>query len=215
MIWSILIATHVSRDEKFGRLVEQLAPQLTDDVEVVVLWNRGGRSIGEYRQALMMNVSAEFACFVDDDDRISDDYCARILAAFDDDPDYVGFEVAVKDRSPTPISRKYRDYVAYHSLQYDGWFQEGNRFYRDVSHLNPVRRVLASRAPFVGVRGEDHEWARQVRPHLKTETYIDWTLYFYDFDQSASIRSGKAPDETRSGRPLLPGGFRYHPDSEE
>lgn len=192
-----------------------LAPQLVDGVEAVVLWNRGGRTIGEYRQLLLESASGEYVSFVDDDDRLPGFFVERIVEALESRPDYVGFKVAVDDQSERPISYKYRRYVAYHSLRYDRWHQRGNRFFRHVSHLNPIRRDIALRAPFDGWRGEDHIWADQIRQHVHTETWIDDTLYFYDFAQERSIRSGRQVDRSRVSRPALPAGFRYHPDSEE
>jgi glycosyltransferase involved in cell wall biosynthesis len=215
VIWSILVATHVSRGEQFARLVDMLAPQLAPDVEVSVLWNRGDKNIGEYRQALVEDARGEYVSFVDDDDRLPDYYVAAILEALKSKPDCVGFRVQVRDLSERPISSKYRDYVAFHSIRYDRWYQKGHRFFRNVTHLNPVRRDLAVKVPFVGNRAEDHEWAKRVGPLLKSEVYVDRPMYFYDFAQDKSIRSGIRRDGSKVPRPPLPDGFRYHPDSED
>lgn len=213
MLWSILIASHATRVVQLSELVRTLDAQLVDTVEVVVLWNRGAKSIGEYRQALLEDAHGEYVSFVDDDDRVSEHYVSVILEAIENRPDYIGFKVAVADLSERPISPKYRQYTANHSLRYDRWHQKNDQFYRHVSHLNPIRRELALRGLFDGKRGEDHAWADQVRPFVKTETWVEDTLYFYDFCQERSIRSAH-PVATKTTRPVLPERFRFHPDSE-
>jgi hypothetical protein len=150
--------------------------------------------------------------FVDDDDRIAAGYCPRVLAALATNPDYVGFKVAVNDLSAIPINSRYREYVAEHSIRHQRWCQSGNTFYRHVSHLNPIRREIARMAPFEGGRGEDHRWAELVRHHVKSEVFIDDVLYLYDYTGEKSLRGGKWDDS--GSRPMLPVGFRFHPESD-
>lgn len=209
MLWSILIATHVSRADKFSRLVSQLAPQLTPDIEALVYWNRGGLDIGGYRQALLEESCGEYVSHVDDDDRIPDYFCSEILSALSDKPDYVGFDLAFTDLT------KKRTLLAQHSIQNAGWSDGGfgHAFLRDVTHLNPIRREIAIRGRFVGNRGEDRDWATEVRKHVQSEVYVGRVMYFYDFDRSLSVRGGRWVNG--AGRPELPEGFRYHPKSDE
>ena len=189
-----------------------LAEQLSDEVEVVVLWNRGSGNLGEYRQALLEDAEGEWVSFVDDDDRIADGYCEKILAALAMNPDYVGFKVAVADLSKKRINPRYRNYLAVHSIRNPRWCQEGSTFLRHVSHLNPIRRDIALKVPFEGTRGEDHSWAELVRPHVKTEVFVDDVLYLYDYTGELSLRGGRR--DGRGVRPVLPAGFRFHPQSE-
>lgn len=216
MLWSILIASHSSRVAHLARLAASIAPQLTPNVEVVVLWNRGGEPLGKYRDRLLEEARGEYVCFVDDDDRIPDYYVTEILAALETAPDYVGFRVAFTDTSERPMSRSFRLGVAYpavHSLKNKKWFQEGTTFYRDVSHLNPIRRSIALQGSFMGEHAEDVNWAKTVRGVPQSEVFIDRTMYFYDYCLQESIRSGG--EHAGGDRPSLPEGFRYHPDSKE
>lgn len=209
--WSILIASHTSRVEKLSRLAGLLAPQLTPEVEAVVLLNRGGK-FGDLRQALALEATGEWLSYVDDDDRVPDDYVASILGALESEPDYVGFDVEVTDIGGT-IGRPGKKYRAIHSIRYNRWHQRGDTFYRHVSHLNPIRRDIALLAGWEGGYSEDHRWADRARPHVHREVYVDKVLYFYDFDQRESLRDKRVGPVVE--RPVLPAGFRYHPDSEQ
>jgi hypothetical protein len=211
--WSILIASHCSRVESLSRLADSLASQLQPGVEVLVLWNRGRLSIAEYREALVSDARGEWVSHVDDDDRVAKDFVSSILGALESEPDYVGFEVEVLDIAGA-IGRKDRKWRAVHSLTTKQWHQKDNVFYRHVSHLNPLRRDLALQGVWSGPYSEDHRWADSVIAHVKTEVFIPRTLYFYDFNQAASVRSQKH-DPRKALRPVLPDGFRYHPDSED
>lgn len=188
-----------------------LTPQLSPGVEVVVYWNRGTKTIGEYRQALLEDARGTYVSFVDDDDRIAGDYCERILAALAASPDYVGFELLY-----THMSRHHpRGYEVqvFHSLRHRGWHQKGRSLYRDVTHLNPIRRDLALQVPFNGGPGEDRRWAQAVRPLLTTEVYIDDVMYFYDFNRASSHKV-RLP-RNNNPRPVLAPPFRFHPDSDQ
>jgi glycosyltransferase involved in cell wall biosynthesis len=210
LTWSILIPTHSSRLLKFARMVEMLTPQLTKDTEVVVYWNRGSKTIGEYRQALLEEARGTYVSFVDDDDRIAEDYCKRILKALKSGPDYVGFQLLYTHMS-RQRPRGFEIDVS-HSLTHRGWYQEGGALYRDVTHLNPIRRDIAMQVPFNGGPGEDRRWATQVRRLLDSEVYIDDVMYFYDFNRASSHKV-RLP-RTHDPRPDLEPPFRFHPDSD-
>lgn len=212
MRWSILIASHAIRQPTLLRLLDQLVEQLVDGVEVVVLWNRGRKPLGDYRRMLVENAAGDYVSFVDDDDRVADDYIATILEAFDTEPDHVGFEVEMVDiaGSVGPVGKKHR---AVHSLQYDRWGSGADFFYRDFTPLDPVRRTIALKGHWEGSYAEDHQWAKSLAGKVVTEVFIPRTLYFYDFDQNQSLRRVPDNDPTWTA-PVLPDPVRYHPDSE-
>lgn len=212
MKWSILIASHVSRRDSLYRLIGLVEPQLTPQVEVDVLWNRGQLGIGEYRQKLLDKARGEYVNFVDDDDRIPDHYVSDILEALETDPDYVGFQVHMHDASDPPVLGK-REIRVEHSIRYEGWFGRAPNLYRDISHLNPIRRDIAIKGRFVGGRSEDRKWAKEVRPWVKTEVYIPKVMYFYDFERGKSVPHERF-DRRRVNPPDLPEGFNFHPDSD-
>jgi len=207
---SILIATVGERDKRFRRLVGTLAPQVgayPGEIEVLCYWNNFERPIAEIRQALIDEARGDYVCFIDDDDSVPDYYCDRIMNAIRTDPDYVGWRMQVwidgEKMKPT-----------FHSIRYPKWSDDANGYYRNTSHLNPIKRSISLQTPFVGFKGpEDVSWAKRVAPLVKTEEYIEDCMYFYNFNSSDSIWQGDKVPTQNYTRPQLPEHFRYHPDS--
>lgn len=206
---SILIATVGEREERFLQLVERLSTQVQKydgQIEVLAFWNNMEHPIAEIRQALVDEATGEYVCFIDDDDSVPEYYCDRIMAATEDRPDYVGFRMqlwydGVKTK-PT-----------YHSIRYSEWSDDAEGYYRNISHLNPIRRDIAIKVPFTGHAGpEDYCWSSLVAPLVHTEEYVEEPMYFYYFNSSDSIWRGSKASGTYT-RPELPEHFRYHPDS--
>jgi hypothetical protein len=63
------------------------------------------------------------------------------------------------------------------------WSEDENGFYRDLSHLNPIRRELMKQVSLEGGFGEDRRWAKKMRKLevVKTEHFIDEVMYRYYF----------------------------------
>lgn len=163
------------RKELLGRLLDCLAPQVEKhpDIEVMVKTSTRAKSVAQQRQEMVEKALGEYVCFVDDDDLVAPNYVAQIYPKLDG-VDYVGFPV-----------KGYRDgiqfSIAYHSLKHKDWATHGTTSFRDISHLNPIRRELALQATFEGGYGEDFRWAQQLRrlDIVKTEKYVPETMYFY------------------------------------
>lgn len=188
---SILIATLARREQKFRALVDHLAKQAEGlPVEIVAYWNSGEKSIGQIRQALLEASIGGYICFIDDDDWVPDYYVKEVLAALG--KDYVGFEVELYSNGELKPR-------VYHSLKYDKWFEAYDGYYRNVTHLNPIRREIALQGKFNGGAGEDESWSRQVAPFVKTENYIDRPMYQYYHVTT---------DSSFSSNPPVPGAFQ-------
>jgi hypothetical protein len=207
---SILIPTVGERDQRFRKLVATLTPQVqkhNGSVEVVAYWNNFEKPIADIRQALVNEARGDYVCFIDDDDGVPAYYCDRIVEAIGNNPDYIGWRMQLwydgAKMKPT-----------YHSIMYDSWFEDPYGYYRNISHLNPVRRSIALQVPFDGSVGpEDHNWAQAIYPLIQSEFYIDDPMYFYYFNTEDSIWRGKSMPNKNYRRPTLGKHFRYHPDS--
>jgi glycosyltransferase involved in cell wall biosynthesis len=177
---SILICHLAARGELLGRLQRILQPQIVGrPVEILTETDEGQTPIGAKRNLLVQRATGEFVAFVDDDDRVSDDYTARILAAITTDPtlDCLGIEGLITQGGPRRLFPK----LFIHSIVYDRWFEDAAAYYRPPNHLNPIARRHASQVPFPEKNiGEDHAWSMAIRPRLQRETYLKGPIYFYE-----------------------------------
>jgi Glycosyl transferase family 2 len=208
--WSILIATLARRQEKLLRLLAVLLPQAeaSGRVEVVALHNKGEHSIGRFRQALLEDARGMYVSFVDDDDMVEPDFVAAVLEAAAGSPDYIAFrhayyENGVRDR-----------HVTVTGIQYQGWFDTPDFYFRDVTHINPVRTELALKAGFSDMgSGEDAAYDARLRPLLRTQAEIDRVLYhyFHSWPDSAQMPRSRWQREFAGARlQVVSPAFRWH-----
>jgi hypothetical protein len=185
-IWTILIPHLDDREELLNRLLEGLMPQVfahQPDVTLEILTNDGSEGIPVYRQRLLDRARSDYVSFIDDDDKVADDYVSTILPLLDG-VDQVGFWLQYYEMGvPYPAPTK-------HSLSCGGWWDTQVAWCRDVSHLNPVRTELARHVGFIGAPdlGEDHWWAFKMRGLVHTEHFVDKVMYHYLHDPNHSIQ---------------------------
>jgi glycosyltransferase involved in cell wall biosynthesis len=143
------------------------------EIEILIFFNNFEYSLGYLRQCLLDEARGEYISHIDDDDMIPDDYCDTIYPLLDG-VDYIGFMVDFYDKG-----KKMKP--VYHSLRYSEWTEDGDGYYRGVTHLNPVRTELARKSNYPSEfnTGEDAAWARGMKDICKTEHYIDRPMYYY------------------------------------
>ncbi len=189
MLLSILICHLTNRGLLLKRLMDCLQPQVDRAnareslspipdpvVEILVEADSGQRSTGEKRNALLARARSEYACYVDDDDVVSDRFVDLILKALESKPDCVSLEgIMYRDGfSPRRFSHSLRNGPE--------WRQDPKTlvYLRGPNHLNTVRRELALQAGFDKITiGEDKLYATRLFPLLKTESVVDDILYQY------------------------------------
>lgn len=204
-IWSILIATVRLRRRLLDRLLTRLLPQLpTDGTVEVVLYEDDFQTLGaDKRNALLDAARGRYCNFIDDDDLVPEYYVTKVLAALQSWPDYVGWRMQL-----------YIDEVAqkptFHSLKYTGWSDDGDGYYRRISHLNPILTGIARLGRFYyhAGEGDDVMWQRRVDALgiVRTESYIPEVMYEYWHSPADSLwRHSNAP----TGREFQP--FPAHP----
>jgi hypothetical protein len=183
--WTILVPTLGERRPLFERLMAGLLPQLhpyEGRVRVVGWFNNGKPSLPEIRQRMVLDTETDYLSFADDDDLVSPFYVAEVVKALEAGPDYVGFQVqCYSDDHPTAL--------AYHSLVNGRWRNTRGRYYRDISHINPMLTEIARTADFRRTRRgmpEDRAWVDQLRRGglLRTEVVVDRVLYHYLYSTS-------------------------------
>lgn len=177
----LLVLTQPARHEMLKQLGDELERQgahgshLGEVGYIAQMWDEK-LDLGQNRNALMDRATAEYVAFFDDDDWPAHDFIETILPLLDG-VDQVGYELQTWCQH-----LRYQEYgQTYHSLKYRDWSREGMKFFRDISHVNPMRRELAMQAKFDGGFGEDHRWAQKIRNLgiVKTEHYIPRVMYHY------------------------------------
>ena len=180
---SILICTVVSRvADGLPDIVRHLQAQIGDnpEVELLYLGDNKRRKVGQKRNDLLLLAKGRYVCFVDDDDRVADDYVAQILDAIASGADVITFDVLCSFNKG-----KWKRVI------YDANFRKDKnlpmRYERLPNHLMVVRRTLALSVGFPDMQaGEDNDFARRLKPKLKTQARINKVLYWYDADLSKS-----------------------------
>lgn len=192
-----------ARQEQFSELAAELHRQtLPYEGAITVLVHDDDRvKVPEARQQLMEAATSEYICFVDDDDMVAPYYCERIYPLLDG-VDYIGFRMQYYyDGSPGKPT--------YHSLRYKQWYEDGAGYYRNISHLNPIRRELATKVSYVCPYPEDVSWSEGMQRYgnVRSEHYIPDIMYHYYFAPSLSYgQMGGAP---KSDLPRLPLDYPY------
>ncbi len=190
---SILIPTVVGREEQVTRLENKLCLLIkphtgfirtintiygcfNNDVEIIFFKDNKEMTIGEKRELLYKEANGLYSLQIDDDDDIADNGIELILDAIKNNP---GVD-CITYRENCMMNGKY--YSSNHSLKYDDWADkfDGFDYVRTPFYKDVIRTDIAKSVPFEHIRyGEDHAWARTLKPHLKTEAHIDEEIYFY------------------------------------
>ncbi|MBT6325330.1 MAG: glycosyltransferase family 2 protein, partial [Bdellovibrionales bacterium] len=159
--WSILIPTLDSRKKTFSSLLTQLEQQiqkncLEDKIEIVFFRDNTDLSVGTKRNALVADCTGEYISFIDDDDKISEDYIEIIYKAILNNPDCVSLtgHYFVNNKFDKPFI---------HSIKYKKYSDDKKAYYRPPNHLNPIKKSIACKFAFPELSyAEDTPWAMQI-----------------------------------------------------
>lgn len=187
VLLSILVPTVPGREHKLVKLLANLDPQIAkrDDVEMLVLRDNRGMTIGEKRNRMLAIARGTYVAFVDDDDEVTSDYVASIVPRLAEDPDVVCFDVVVNGHG-APKTCYYG--LALHDQNLP------DRYHRKPNHLMVWRREIATSVPFPSVKtGEDTAWANEICGRADKEVRIAKTLYSYNYDaaDNSTIRRAR------------------------
>lgn len=185
---TILIPTLPARRSFFERLMDQVMKQFeehrlrcgeqVDEQLIEVIWDDTvGCTIGHKRNVLMAKAQGKYLCFIDDDDRIADNYIELVMAGIATNPDCCSLNgiITTDGKDPKPFR---------HSIDYKEMYEQDGVYYRPPNHLNTVRSSIAKQMVFPDwQRSEDSNYCFQLRDSglLKVEYKIPETLYFYDY----------------------------------
>lgn len=143
-------------------------------VRVLVAIDNKELPIGEKRELLYREAEFEYSWQLDSDDTIAPNSIELILQAIEEKPDCITFQ------EHCTINGEF--FSSNHSLKYEDWGekQDGFDYVRTPFMKSVIKTEIARSVPVPHIRyGEDHEWARALKPHLKTEIHIPEYIYFY------------------------------------
>ena len=176
---SILIPSVFERYELLKKLTDEMNKQINGNpeskqVEIVVLLENRRRTIGHKRNDLLELSKGDYVVFVDDDDRISDDFVKELLLATKNNFDCIVYDVSVSINGGNPKICKYgKEYQ--HS-------EDTNYYYRKPNPRMCYKREVAIKHKFKDMSFyEDDEWAERSTPSIQSQYRINKVLYMYDF----------------------------------
>lgn len=197
---SILIPTIVGREETFDRLCHAIHPGLkfTDEnkftgqfgiyfgaYEVCVIMDNKEMTIGEKRTKLYNMAKGVYSWQIDDDDDIANNAIEKIINA-------INFSLSLMIPIDCITFEEYvsidgKEFKSNHSKDYGGWEGDGSKLLEDGFHYHRtpffksvIRTELANSVPIQPIRfGEDHAFANDLHPLIKSEVHISEQLYRY------------------------------------
>lgn len=213
---SILIPTTPDREEFFKSISRQVRSQAhgfctseylpygndssvqihrhsNAESELITFCDSKKYSIGHKRNELLRLANGEYSAFIDDDDRISDNYFKLLFEGIEKGVDCCSLKGVITEDGKRPFifehSLKYKEYKTNEEVVMDldmiGWNQHNKvKYERYPNHLNCIKSSIAKQFKFPEKNhGEDTDWATQIFKAgvLKSEHYINEFLYYYDY----------------------------------
>lgn len=185
---SVLVCgVHTRYDTFLPRIQKQLFEQYATlpakvqrRIEILVLVDNKKQTLGGKRNQMVGLAQGTYLVFVDDDDRVADDYLLSLYLATRSGADCIVFdaEVTIDGSPPVPC---------HFSKDYGSNRDEPDGYRRIPNHISCVKRALAVQVPFKPEPyNEDTGYATGLLPLLKTEHRIDRVLYYYDYNSAVS-----------------------------
>lgn len=190
---SILIPGVPSRLARGAKLMECLQRQAealnrAKDVEIIWLIDNFAKTIGGKRNSLIDLASGEYVTMIDDDDRVTDNYLAKILEALDKGPDLVTFNQDCTWNEAQGI-------IEFRLWNNNEEFHPGGVTKRPPWHLNVWKREKVAHIRFPELNwAEDGAWSKIAKHHVHSEIHIPEVLYIYnhqDLDSESTKRMNR------------------------
>lgn len=204
---SILVCSvHTRYDTFLPRIQKQLYEQLEglsqedqQRVEIIVLTDNKQIMLGAKRNHMVELAQGKYVQFVDDDDRISEDFISELLKATKSNADCIVFTAMVSMNGEDPVP-------CYYSKDNGADFNKKNAYYRIPNHICCVKKSVSIKSSFPNVLyGEDSGYSKVLLPYLKTEHKIDKVLYYYDYNSQTTETQKEIVSvvKTKPGLPIV------------
>ena len=180
MILTICIPTIIGREAQFEALRNELQSQaLGYQVEIISLCDNKEISIGKKRQRLYEMAKGEYAVQLDDDDWIAPTYIEDVMLNLGSDCiGYVERCIINGKTMYSKISNEFADWATVSPNEIEGYHYHRTPFFKV-----PIRTALCLAVGVNDMRfGEDHDFARRIKPLIKSEVFINKAMYYYTAD---------------------------------
>jgi glycosyltransferase involved in cell wall biosynthesis len=177
---SIGICSIPIRINQYRDLVDNLNNQIAncdaqEEVEIISFTDCKTISVGHKRNIIKSIATGDYFCFIDDDDRVSEDYIESILEAVKSGADVITFKGEYSDVNGV---------IDFHISTMYGNKNEPKMYYRIPNHISPVKRSIYTNCDFTDKNyQEDSDYSFCINKFIKNEYHIAKKLYFYDFDE--------------------------------
>lgn len=186
---SILIPTTPDRKKEFEKLRREMwrqirALNMKAGIEIIDLEDNKEMTIGAKRKELYKMAAGLYSVQWDSDDWIHP-FGLEMITAFlpkrmtdknpDRLPDCVTYKELIIWNGTKPETSNF-------SLKYDDWRDnyDGFNYVRTPFFKTPIKTSICNATEIPDSRfGEDHDFARNIKPKLKTEHYINEFIYIY------------------------------------
>lgn len=176
---TVCFPTIVGREKEFEYIFNKIGNQvrdlnLTEEIDSVLFKDNKEISIGAKRDSIYKNCKGLFSVQIDDDDDVSDDFIESIYKAITQNPDAdcIGYLERVIMDGVTKYSKI--------SNQFNDWATTPSGYERTPFFKVPIKTKLCQQIGVADMRfGEDHDFAKRIKPLLHNEVFIDKALYYY------------------------------------
>lgn len=204
---SILVCSVHTRYNTFlpnieKQLFDQLAglPEADQQrTEILILTDNKQMMLGHKRNTMIEIAQGKYIAFVDDDDRVADDYISSLLEATASNADSIVFQAEVSLNGEKPK-------LCYYTKDISADYNKGDAYYRIPNHICCIKKSVSLKSSFPNVLyGEDAGYGKVLLPHLKTEHKIDKVLYYYDYNSETTETQAWRYNRTnqRPGKPIV------------
>jgi glycosyltransferase involved in cell wall biosynthesis len=144
-----------------------------EKIEILILVDNKKMMLGTKRNKMLEIAQGEYVVFADDDDVLESDYLLSLLKATETNCDIITFQVRVTLNGEPPK-------ICYYSKDYEADYNTHDSYHRLPNHIMCVKKDLAMAVKYRPILyGEDADYSKRLKAHLKTEHSIDKVLYNY------------------------------------
>ena len=192
---SILVPTVPSRlTTYYPRIIRELMKQTENypEIEIIGLFDNKKRTIGQKRQDLLNLAQGTHLAFIDDDDRISEDYIKSIMDTLNEnlETDCIVFDSICKINGGPEILCKY-------GLEFEyGYILDGKEWRGKPAHTMVYKSSIAKKHVYSNITtGEDVDWVKRACLDIVKQTRIDKVLYYYDAEYNTTSETVGLSDD--------------------